>query len=323
MISFRFHVVSITAVFLAIAIGVVVGTTYVDGAIVDGLRNRIDAVEENLDERRAENDRLEGELGRAGAYIEASAQYAVTDRLTGVPVLLVATRGIDEGVVEQTALLARQAGGVTPGIVWLESPWGLESDDQRAALADIVGGQPDAPAEELWTEAWEDVVAALVSSGEDPIDPTSSQDPGGEAQTVLSELEAAGFLSVDALDDESSGLEDLAGSNPSVLAVTGARAQDGLAPMVPVVVETVVDGGLPVVVADAYIDAPEAPGRGELLGDSLPEALREVIVIVDDVERADGRVAAVLSLDGVAGGLVGHYGYGDGADGVLPPWAAP
>ena len=40
MISFRFHVVSITAVFLAIAIGVVVGSTYVDRAIVDTLRNR-------------------------------------------------------------------------------------------------------------------------------------------------------------------------------------------------------------------------------------------------------------------------------------------
>jgi len=65
MISFRFHVVSITAVFLAIAIGVVVGTTYVDGAVVDGLRNRIDSVEGNLDDRRAENDRLESELGLA------------------------------------------------------------------------------------------------------------------------------------------------------------------------------------------------------------------------------------------------------------------
>ena len=111
MISFRFHVVSITAVFLAIAIGVVVGTTYVDGAVVDGLRNRIDSVEGNLDDRRAENDRLESELGLASSYIEASAPFAVTDRLIDVPVLLVAARGVDETVVERTAGLTRLAGG--------------------------------------------------------------------------------------------------------------------------------------------------------------------------------------------------------------------
>ena len=53
MISFRFHVVSLTAVFLAIAIGVIVGTTYVDRAVVENLEHRIDTVSENLDERRA------------------------------------------------------------------------------------------------------------------------------------------------------------------------------------------------------------------------------------------------------------------------------
>ena len=52
MISFRFHVVSITAVFLAIAIGVVVGSTYVDRAIVESLQNRIDSVSSNLDQRK-------------------------------------------------------------------------------------------------------------------------------------------------------------------------------------------------------------------------------------------------------------------------------
>ena len=138
MISFRFHVVSITAVFLAIAIGVVVGTTYVDGAVVDGLRNRIDSVEGNLDDRKAENDRLESELGLASSYIEASAPFAVTDRLIDVPVLLVAARGVDETVVERTAGLTRLAGGITPGVVWLESPWELESDDDRAELASII-----------------------------------------------------------------------------------------------------------------------------------------------------------------------------------------
>jgi hypothetical protein len=47
-------------------------------------------------------------------------------------------------------------------------------------------------------------------------------------------------------------------------------------------------------------------------------------VIVDDLDRAEGRVATVLAVHDAADGAVGlHYGYGDGADGVLPAWTEP
>ncbi len=320
MISFRFHVVSITAVFLAIAIGVVVGTTYVDGAIVDGLRSRIDVVNKNLDERRAENDRLETELGRAGEYIDASDVFAVTDRLTDVPVLLVATRGIDEGAVEQAAQLVRQAGASTPGIVWLETPWGLEGEEDRTALADIVGGSASDAVEELWAAAWEGVVTQLTAEEPSDVPPIVDAEP---APDLLAPLEAGGFLTVDALDDDTSRLADLAGASPRVLIVTGSRSQPEVAPLIPLVAAAAVDGGLPLVVADVYVDAPEAPERGDELIDALAEELREVIAVIDDADRPDGRVAAVLALDAVADGVVGHYGYGAGADGVLPTWTAP
>src|SRR3954452_7903504 len=106
MISFRFHVVSITAVFLALAIGIVVGSTYVDNAVVDQLRNRITSVSETLDVRKAESDQLRSDLGDANDYIDASADYAVTDRLTDVPVLLLAARGVDGDPVSRTLALA-------------------------------------------------------------------------------------------------------------------------------------------------------------------------------------------------------------------------
>ena len=177
MISFRFHVVSITAVFLAIAIGVVVGTTYVDGAVVDGLRNRIDTVEENLDDRKAENDRLEAELEQADAYIDASADFAVTDRLTDVPVLVVAARGVDEAAAARMGTLARVAGAVSPGIVWLESSWELESEDDRAALASIIGADPDDEVEDLRTDAWTAIVAEL-SAPQPEATPAADPPPG-------------------------------------------------------------------------------------------------------------------------------------------------
>jgi hypothetical protein len=319
MISFRFHIVSITAVFLAIAIGVVVGTTYVDGAVVDVLRNRIDSVEKNLDDRKAENDRLEGELGLASSYIDASAPFAVTNRLTDVPVLVVATRGIDEAAVEGIVALTRVAGGRTPGVVWLEAPWDLESDDDRAALAEIIDGDPDDTAEDLTAAAWTAVADELTAA---PVD-ESATGTASTSTAVLAGLAEAGFLSLDELGDGSTTLAELQGIKPRVLVVTGARAEPGPAAIVPTVTEAAVDRELVTVVADVHVTAPEAPGRAEELLASLSPEVLEIVAIVDNADRTEGQVGSVLALDAGADGPVGHLGYGEGADGVLPAWTPP
>ena len=44
MIDFRYHLVSIISVFLALAVGIVVGTTALNGVIVDDLRQRVDGL---------------------------------------------------------------------------------------------------------------------------------------------------------------------------------------------------------------------------------------------------------------------------------------
>ncbi len=94
--------------------------------------------------------------------------------------------------------------------------------------------------------------------------------------------------------------------------------------MVPTLVAAVVQGDLPIVVGDVHVDAPEAPGRGEDLGAALPQELRDAVVLVDHADRPEGWVASVLALDAAIDGLVGqHFGYGEGSNGVLPPWTAP
>ena len=44
MINFRYHVVSLTAVFLALAIGLVVGTAALNGPAADALGEQVDAL---------------------------------------------------------------------------------------------------------------------------------------------------------------------------------------------------------------------------------------------------------------------------------------
>jgi hypothetical protein len=312
MISFRFHVVSITAVFLAIAIGVVVGTTYVDRAVVDSLENRVDRVSRNLDERKAENDALEAELDQTRAYAEISADFAVTDRLTGVPVLLLAARGVDEDVAAQTLALARRAGAVVPGITWLEERWSLESDEDRASLATATGIEDQGSSGAVRGAALNALTAALGAAADPAI-----------AKGVLTALVDGGFLSVDAQDDGAPRLDVLAGASPRVLLLTGTDASDRVTPAAAQMVDRASAAGLPTVAAEAFVQRSDGPERGRGFARTMEDDVRDRIVLVDDAELPQGRVAAILALVEVAAGRVGHFGYGADADGIIPAWTTP
>jgi hypothetical protein len=288
--------------------------------VVDGLKSRIRTVEGNVADARDENGQLNDALDSADDYINSSAQFAVTDRLADVPVLVIAVRGVDEAVVESTVTLAREAGGSVPGVLWLEPRWAAEGDDLDA-LAEIVGSPTSADREDLWADAWRgitDELAAESVSERLPVGGQLGSESGATGPGTLADLEAAGFVTLDSLDDDSVVLADLSGSGPRMLVITGARAQEEIAPIVPVAVEASVGAGLVTVVADVHVVASDAPARGATLVETLDETLRDAIVMVDNADLEMGRVAAVLALDDGQVGLV--YGFGDGADAVLPAW---
>ncbi|MFN8028596.1 MAG: copper transporter, partial [Acidimicrobiia bacterium] len=56
MINFRFHVVSLIAIFLALALGVVIGAGVIDRGVVNTLNDRLDSVEAKSDRIKTEND---------------------------------------------------------------------------------------------------------------------------------------------------------------------------------------------------------------------------------------------------------------------------
>ena len=99
MVTFRFYVVSIVAFFLALAVGVVLGSV-LDERIADSLQDRLDGVEASLDETVAAIDDKNEEIERLERYIEASAPFAVQGRLSGTAGLVVAETGVDGAAVE-------------------------------------------------------------------------------------------------------------------------------------------------------------------------------------------------------------------------------
>ena len=162
MINFRFHIASLIAVFLALALGVVMGSTVIDRAIVDGLRNRINTVEKNVDEQRAHRTRsCETRARPAEQLREQSAPWAVDGQLTDQPVAIVAERGVDEDTVKAQAQLLRAPGGVVPGILWLEEPWNLGGDGKNADALRTALGSPTRNDKALRAEA----IVALTPPG--------------------------------------------------------------------------------------------------------------------------------------------------------------
>src|SRR2546425_9755169 len=100
MINFRFHLVSLIAVFLALALGVVMGSTVIDRAVVNGLENRIKHVENKAEARKRENTDLRSQVDQLQGAIDGAAAFAVTGRLESVRVAVVAVRGVDAAALK-------------------------------------------------------------------------------------------------------------------------------------------------------------------------------------------------------------------------------
>ena len=81
MINFRYHVVSLTAVFLALAIGLVVGTAALNGPVADSLKDQVTALSKDNSNFRDQANQYRDELNRAQDF--ATLLYTWTDPSSG------------------------------------------------------------------------------------------------------------------------------------------------------------------------------------------------------------------------------------------------
>lgn len=305
MINFRFHLISLIAVFLALAVGVVMGYGVLGQPTVDTLQSRVDTVEARADRIRGENDRLRSEQTRLESLLRDLDEFAVTSRLTDDTVLPVAVRGVDSGRLAETVQLARVAGADAPGIVWLEDRWNLESDDDVLELATIVGSTSASRA-----GVREDAARALA-------DRIIVGPPTGRAD-VLTELDDAGFLSVQEVDGVAVDPADLGGDSSRVLIVGGNATDVPFAHSALPLAAALAESGRLVAVAEDWRAVDQGPGRGETLGEIRRGVLNDQVATYDSFDTVDGPLLAVLVLGELGQGIIGHYGSGSGADRAAP-----
>lgn len=314
MINFRFHLVSLIAVFLALALGIVMGATVIDQAIVDTLNARINDVRSQANAQRSENSDLQEELDRVRSYVEGTDDFMVAGRLDGVPVAVLAVRGVDTETVVRAVELARAAGAVVPGLLWLEEKWLLDNGQARRQIADVLGATGDEPVDTLRDSG----LAALgerLASGTAPI--------GTDLLVTLVEAQFVTFEPVGDQEGDDLALSGYPGGDARVLLVDGTDSDPEMDTMLEPAARAFVAIDLPLVVGEVFREQEDGPGRGSRLGPVRDhDDLTRVVSTVDDLDRAEGRVTAVLALANIAHGIVGQYGTGAGANQEFPE-AAP
>ena len=307
MVNFRFHIISLIAVFLALGLGVLMGSTVLDDQIVDRLDREISDVRNESSARKAENDRLKDELERAEAYMRDAAAFTVAGRLPSVPVAVFAERGVDGRVVDDTVAMLEDAGAVAPAIYWLEEPWQLRDSEEVNALKEASGATGNAA--DVRAEALDELVERLTQ----PIDTTALP-----TTDILASLRDAGFVGVDGDEAAVAVFPDRAAS---AILITGPDSRLNGSDVTVEMARTFAADGVPAVVAEAYVDRdePDAPDRGESVAAvRSDEELSAEVSTLDDLELVQGQVTAVIALEGTADGIVGHYGYGGGATRSVP-----
>src|SRR5688500_7875772 len=168
MINLRYHIVSITAVFLALGIGLAFGASFIDRATVTALEDNLNQIEQQNDDLEASNSDLRGQLDQAASIEEGLREQGldqlVEGRLDGVPVLLLANEAADDGVVDATEAVLVAAGADLAGVLRVTDRFALddqgELDDLRAVLS-----LPDAGPDQLLVAASRQVATILRDVG--------------------------------------------------------------------------------------------------------------------------------------------------------------
>ncbi|WP_051274329.1 copper transporter [Cellulomonas sp. URHD0024] len=320
MIDFRYHVVSLISVFLALAVGIALGAGPLKETIGDTLTGQVQQLRTEKDALRAELDTNASAVKDSEAYIDASGPQLLDGSLTDRRVAIIALGDVPEK--SRTALDQRldQSGATVTAHVTLTDMW--TDPDVRTFRQ------------------------ALVSQLTQYLDPTPPADAGAEADlasALVQALVTADPANPDVLSNDAGTLLDVLSSsenkdNPLVTIAEDVTMPADAIVVVAVPLEPVAAGATPspepaasVVAAQiAVLTAAQELSSGAVLADgprgkgALTDAvladgdLSAALTTVSGTDAVTGQINVPLALANRIGGKNGHYGFDEGET-VLPP----
>lgn len=301
MISFRYHIVSIVAVLLALALGIVVGTTALNGPITKDLRKQVNDAKHRRDALAVRVKALQGEVHQAGRFAATYGSQLLANTLADKTVLEIVLPGTGSHLIDGITSEINAAGGKVTGRVGITSAY-LDPSGGAGVVSLATGSSRPvgwtAPETNKANELGASLLAYVLLGHGQPTDVTQVLGGFGGLHMVSSHGDVT------------------PATNVVVLAHGGLAADAGYAGTAEEsLVSALAQAGGHVVVAG---DTASASKNGLISLVRASKADRGKVSTVDDADSAFGQVSAVLALAGATQGLVGQYGTDESADALFP-----
>ena len=313
MISLRQHALSLAAVFLALAVGVVLGSGFLSDTLLSSLRDEKRDLYSQINGLNDQKNVLNEKLAAANNFDNQLVGRIVHDALGGKSVVVFRTPDAKDDDVATVAKFIGQAGGTVTATVSLTQEFvdANSAEKLRTVVNSSIlpaGQQLSTKLVDQGSQAGDLLGIAMLINANPAVPPID--DP--QRETVLAALRDTGFITYQAGDH-------MPAANAALVITGGSLPQDA--------------GNQGVSVA--RFSAALAPhGSGTLLAGHDGSAtggaavavtradpgMSSAISTVDDIDTAPGRITAVLGLhDLINGGHVGQYGTGHGATSITVP----
>ena len=312
MISLRQHAFSLASVFLALAVGVVLGSGFLSDTLLSSLRDEKRDLYTEINGLNDQKNVLTEKLSAANNFDNQLAGRIVHDALGGKTVVVFRTPDAKDDDVAAVSKLVGQAGGSVTGTVSLTQEFvdANSAEKLRTVVNSSIlpaGAQLSTKLVDQGSQAGDLLGITLLSNP----NPTPAVEDV-QRDTVLAALRDTGFITYQPADH-------IGAANAAVVVTGGALPQDAG------------NQGVSVARFSAAL-APHGSGAllvgrdGSATGGAAVAVTRAdggmaaAISTVDDVDTAPGRITAILGLhDLINGGHVGQYGTGHGATSITVP----
>jgi hypothetical protein len=308
VITLRYHVISIGAVFLALALGVLLGSTTLSDSLLSGISGQKAQLGEQVSDLQAQRNALNAQLADADQFATGVGPLTVRGLLTQRTVVVISTANVDQA--DETALrgLLTAAGANVTGEVQVTDAL---SDPNRAdQLRDLVTQMIPAGAQlpvasdagTLSGGLFGDLLLLNKSNNAPQATPT-------ERAAALTGFAAAGFI------------KPVRQIQPAQLAIvltggpqTGDSATDRAATLARFATQIQKEGAGAVLAGNPGA----ATGSGPVGVVRADTSANSILSTVDDANTAAGRIVTVLALQEQLQGKSGSYGTAGNAHAPAP-----
>lgn len=314
MIDFRYHIVSLVAVFLALGVGILLGSGPLDEQIQGTLQTQTDQLREEQQHLREEITSLNKEVDLGDDFAKEVAGPITANQLTARTVAVFALPGVDKGLVDETTKSLQNAGATVTGTVTLTDFY-VDPSKAQSPMEDLALRLVPAGVTFPKNASVMDRVGTVLARSTVTNDPDQSTKVDQSAAELISGMQELGALEVTGQPGRRAELAVVvappAPTDKNVKAETVDAANAALLSLT-----TALDrGSRGVVVTGAKMSAAQG-GFVQAVRGSSDQA--KGVSTIDVADTPVGHIALVLALVEQTRGAAGDYGAGQGVDSVVP-----